>query len=109
MKATFDNITDYLAELRKVAADRETNRLSIVRGTVSKRAVNPTVKEYAVVSGFHDNQYVYEAVIDCGQDHKGGAEAPTPACDLATHTITMIELACAELKVEFRYGKWEME
>lgn len=109
MKATFDNLQSFIAELRLCAGRREQSGLSAVRGTISQRAVNAGVTAFSVTSGFHDNQYVYEASIDCGQDAKGGAAAPREAEQEAGRVLREIERVCSELNVEFRGGAWVMQ
>lgn len=109
MKATFDNADDFLAELQACAAVREENGLSTVRATISVRAVNAGVTAYRVVCGFHDNLYVYEAVIECGEDAKHGSSGLQPAMERAQATVARVRNRCDELKVEFRGGAWSVE
>lgn len=83
--------------------------MSTVRATVSQRSVNAGVTGFSVTAGFHDNQYVYEASIDCGQDAKCGKAGPQDAEREANRVLNEIKQACAGLAVEFRGGVWVMQ
>jgi hypothetical protein len=97
MNAAFDNLDDFLAELKAC-----TGR-SVVRASVSRSEVNSGVTDVVVVSGFHDDHYFYELRLECGQEWVGGDKS---AAESAEAAVVRIKSFCEEHGYEFRGGIW---
>ena len=107
MKATFDNLDDYLEELRTCAATREPDmRPAMVRGTIQETVVNGAQSEFKVVSGFIAHHCFHEMTLACGKDSRSGRRMESSSKDTAQHALQAIKQACDDLKIEFRGGTW---
>lgn len=106
MKATFDSLDEYLGELQRCAAN---GPVSPVRATLKTESVKSGgATQFTVVSGFHDQQYVYEVTLDCGIDHVGGGKGAAKAA--AETAMDRIRVACQAVKdVEYLPGQWVSE
>ncbi len=109
MNAVFQNIDEYLTELRTVGKDKA----SVVR--VSAEEVNLAQAQqgeggngsgiqFVVVSGFHDASYFYQGMFDAGT---ATGRSDSEQRNNAAKMVAAIRAACGEIGVECRGGLWQ--
>lgn len=102
MIVKFDNLKDYIDELREVRG-----RSIVVRATIDTLEINDGLSRVTVKSGFVNEPDFCSACIDCG-DNPVGRNWSGPGIDAAKKVIEELKQECERLGHNLRGGEFEL-
>lgn len=98
MNVVFDNKDGYFEEMRQAPHG------TLVRAEVFRNEINRGVTQVAVLSGYFDQQFFYQANIPCGEDcspKKDGSEQ-------AEAVMGELKGLCEQSGLALRKGQWQL-
>jgi len=102
VKVEHTDFASFLEDLKRVAGKFDD---VFVRTEAVREKVNSGVESVSLIHGFHDEHYLYEITIDCGEELVGGEDHASECVKVHTKNI---QGWCKELKISHGGGRWQL-